>query len=272
MNARLVLDLIDVSEDGAALCAWLRAGGLGTAELIGAAMPRADRTTRQTAASILSLLGVVDGQVVIQSAATALADAIDMTLDVRAELEARQPLPASRLVVTATTSPELGALRTALGLRPLFHLIEDVVRSAERRCLLGAPYWNTTALERLRPAVMGFAARGGVLEFVYQAGDPTDSYNPVRALRRFCQDVRAEGGSAVIWAFDVRADDGARALLHAKFALADTRFGYLGSANMTGQGFAEHFEIGVRLTEAEATDLGGILDRLRLGGFLVRDL
>ena len=61
---------------------------------------------------------------------------------------------------------------------------------------------------------------------------------------------------------------GGSALLHAKFALADDRFGYLGSANMTGQGFGHHFEIGVRLGPEEAADLVRILDELKSKGFL----
>jgi phosphatidylserine/phosphatidylglycerophosphate/cardiolipin synthase-like enzyme len=56
--------------------------------------------------------------------------------------------------------------------------------------------------------------------------------------------------------------------LHAKFALADRRLGYLGSANMTRQGFGDHFEIGTRLPDVEADHLVTLLEQMCSTGLL----
>ena len=273
MSARQLLDLIDLFEDPTALAIALRSAPCNyVEELFDTVAPASDLTTRRAARSLLERLGAIDGTGDIQNlGAKLIADALELVLDTRAELTARQLPPTSALVVTATTSPELAALRAALHLRPLFQLVEDVIRATEARCILGAPYWNAAALERLRPSLVGLARRGGEIDFVCQGAEFDDTYNPVGVLTRFCSDLSGEGArEAQVWAFDTRDDSGRRALIHAKFALADRRLGYLGSANMTGQGFAEHFEIGVRLTPIEAADLVSLIDRLRAAGFLVR--
>lgn len=273
MNLRQLLDLAELFENPARLVAALRSTSARTVDgVIDLASPPSDATTRRTVRAILESLGVGDREgALLRPGASAVADSLEIALDLRSELTARQIPPTSQLVVTATTAPELGALRRALNLPPLFQLVEDVIRASEQRCVLGAPYWNAAALDRLKPSLYGFAHRRGEIHFVCQGADPDEPFNPTGLLRRCCTDLMAEGSpSAEVWAFEVRDDSGDRALIHAKFALADGRLGYLGSANMTGQGFAEHFEIGVRLAPAEATDLTFLLDRLKTGRFLVR--
>jgi phosphatidylserine/phosphatidylglycerophosphate/cardiolipin synthase-like enzyme len=73
-----------------------------------------------------------------------------------------------------------------------------------------------------------------------------------------------------VWSFEATSHAGRSVLLHAKFAIADRRLGYLGSANMTGQGFGEHLEVGVRLPTAEAAHLSALIDELTDGGHLVQ--
>jgi phosphatidylserine/phosphatidylglycerophosphate/cardiolipin synthase-like enzyme len=66
-----------------------------------------------------------------------------------------------------------------------------------------------------------------------------------------------------VWEFDADALAERHIRLHAKFALADTTAGYLGSANLTDQGFAVNLEIGAELGPAEAAQLHALLERLR---------
>lgn len=186
----------------------------------------------------------------------------------RATLVARAPVPRSAIVVTATGSPELQHLQQSLGFIPLFQLVEDVVRSATATCWLGAPYWNVDALDQLRPALAGFARRGGHVEFVCQDGHAVGEFNPVSVLQRAAVEVACEGGSARVLAFSARTASGRALSLHAKFALADRNLGYLGSANMTRQGFGDHFEIGTRVSDVEAAHLVTLLERLRSEGLL----
>lgn len=273
MSGRELLDLIALVDDPAALAAALRSGAFPTSDdVFERACPASDRTTRRAGRVLLMSLGASqpDGAVSTE-VAQALADAIELALDLRAELAARQVPQSSQLFVTATSSAQVAALRQKLQLGSLFQLVEDVIRSAGERCVLGAPYWNVAALARLRPALLGIARRRVAIEFVCQsAGSPAEVAR-LDVLRRSCVDLRAEGAvSAEVWAFDVRDDAQHQTLLHAKFAVADDRVGYLGSANMTGQGFAEHFEIGVRLGPPEVADLNQIVKRLRDESFLVR--
>jgi len=150
-----------------------------------------------------------------------------------------------------------------MALVPLFQLVEDVVRSASETCWLGAPYWNAAAIERLRPALLGFAQRGGHISFVCQGLlTGPEELDPLPLLRRAASDIEAEGGTTSVWGFVARATSNEPVLIHAKFALADRRLGYLGSANMTSQGFDAHFEIGARLGPAEVASLLALLERI----------
>lgn len=49
---------------------------------------------------------------------------------------------------------------------------------------------------------------------------------------------------------------------HAKAIVSDRRLGYLGSANLTGPGLVEHFELGVRLVGARVAGLATILQAI----------
>jgi phosphatidylserine/phosphatidylglycerophosphate/cardiolipin synthase-like enzyme len=87
-------------------------------------------------------------------------------------------------------------------------------------------------------------------------------------LLRAATDVVGEGGLARVWGFTARSADGHPLLLHAKFALADRSLGYLGSANMTRQGFGDHLEVGTRLPSVETAHLVDFLEGLCASGLL----
>jgi len=269
-HAAALLDLLDLAQGGDAAAARLRAAALtGPDGLVAALVPRGDRSTRRAVAALLGELGIpADGT--DPDAAVQLADRLALAVQLRAVVQARALPPRSRLVVTATGSAALQDLQQALGFIPLFQLVEDVVRTATDTCWLGAPYWNEAALDQLRPALYGFARRGGQIDFVCQAAGYDDMIDPLPALRRVASDIAGHGGQARVWAFDARAENGTPLLIHAKFALADRRVGYLGSANMTRQGFGDHFEIGARLPDTETDHLVTLLEQLQQHGLLTR--
>ena len=235
--------------------------------LISALCPAADRSSHATAAALLNDLGIPSGPL-DPEVVRALIAKLSLATQLQAAVIARSPAPRSALVVTATGSPEIQHLHRFLSLIPLFQLIEDVVRSAQDTCWLGAPYWNAGAIDRLRPAISGFARRGGHIEFVCQGDQHPDEVNPLPILCSAAHDVVREGGAARVWAFTARDSRHRQILLHAKFALADRNLGYLGSANMTRQGFDEHLEIGTRLPDVEASHLVELLERLCTFGLL----
>lgn len=269
-QAAALLDLIDLVQGGQAVATRLRAATPNTIEeLITAISPRGDRSTRRAIEALLRELGVLE-HAIETSTAAALADTLALADEIRSVVAARALPPPSRLVVTATGSAALQHLQQSLGFIPLFQLVEDVIRSATTACWLGAPYWNEAALARLHPALSGFAKRGGQVDFVCQAAGYDAMTDPLPVLRRAAADFNGNGGSASVWAFDARAENGAPLLIHAKFALADRKLGYLGSANMTRQGFGDHFEIGARLPDTETEHLVTLLEQLQQHGLLIR--
>ena len=235
--------------------------------LVSILCPAGDPSTHATVAALLEDLGIPSGPLQ-RGAIDALVARISLATQLQAAIVARTPSPRSALVVTATGSPELQHLHRHLNFIPLFQLIEDVVRSAHEVCWLGAPYWNAEAISRLRPAMCGFARRRGHMEFVCQGDQHPDDANPLPILHSAALDIERAGGSARVWAFTARDARRKEILLHAKFALADRAVGYLGSANMTRQGFDEHFEIGTRLPDVEVSHLVDLLALLCGSGLL----
>jgi hypothetical protein len=106
--------------------------------------------------------------------------------------------------------------------------------------------------------------RGGVVTWSSCAKTRLRLVKPIRCR---CSAGR-EGGRARVWTFTARSAEGRPLLLHAKFALSDRRLGYLGSANMTRQGFGDHLEIGTRLPEVETARLVDFLEALCAAGLL----
>lgn len=229
--------------------------------------PSGDRSTLATIRSLLVELGAPP-ESVSPDAAERLRSELRLVGDLRNVILARTPPPPSRLVVTAAGSEELRQVQSELRLVPLFQLVEDVIRSTDHHCWLGAPYWNADALDQLRPALGGLARRGGRVTFVCQGGPSAGQADPLPVLRRAATDIVGEGGQATVLAFETLTAAGRNVLLHAKFALADNRVGYLGSANMTGQGFGDHLEVGVRLPATEAAHLTQLLEHLVEVGLL----
>jgi PLD-like domain len=267
-DAAALLDLLALTDTSDATMSALEAQPPATRDaLVAVLCPTGDRSTRTAVAALLDELDVAAGPLNEETVA-ALASRVALAAQLQGTITARAPAPHSALVVTATGSPELQHLQQALGFIPLFQLVEDVVRSATTTCWLGAPYWNAEAIERLWPALGGFAHRGGHVEFVGQGGEAAGDADPLPVLRRAAVDIAGEGGTARVWAFVTRSARGQPLLLHAKFALADRSLGYLGSANMTWQGFGDHFEIGTRLPDVEAAHLVILLERLCAAGLL----
>jgi hypothetical protein len=229
--------------------------------------PSGDRSTLATIRSLLIELGEPP-EGVSPDAAERLRSELRLVADLRNVILARIPPPPSRLVVTAAGSDVLRRVQSELRLVPLFQLVEDVIRSTDHHCWLGAPYWNADALDQLGPALGGLARRGGRVTFVCQGGPPVGLADPLPVVRRAATEIVGEGGHATVLAFETRSSGGRNVLLHAKFALADYRVGYLGSANMTGQGFGNHLEVGVRLPTSEAAHLTQLLEHLVEVGLL----
>jgi phosphatidylserine/phosphatidylglycerophosphate/cardiolipin synthase-like enzyme len=214
------------------------------------------------AGGVVAADGTID-----QGRSQTVAAYVETLCDAVAVAVARLPEPTSRLVITATASEDLAAVRTALRVPSLYELIERTIRSATATITLGAPYWNDAALTALTPAIEGALDRGCILHIIVQAGQ----LRPSTALDRiaaWAAGLRAAHGPATVWHFDADDLSDRHIQLHAKFVLADDASGYLGSANLTDKGFEINFEIGAALGAAEVHQLHALLDELRSTGIL----
>jgi hypothetical protein len=267
-QAAILLDLLALVDSSYANVARLETDPPTSLNaLVAVLCPAGDHSTRSTVAALLGDLGFSKSPLEAGQGAD-LASMLVLASELQATIVARAPAPSSSLVVTATGSPALHQLQRNLAFIPLFQLVEDVVRSATGKCWLGAPFWNADAIERLRPALTGFARRGGTVQFVCQGSPEASEADPLPVLLRAASDVVGEGGLARVWGFTARSADDHPLLLHAKFALADRSLGYLGSANMTRQGFDDHLEVGTRLPNVETAHLVDFLEGLCDSGLL----
>lgn len=267
--AAALLDLLDlIDEDAADQRLAQHTGDVLVEQAIALLNPQADLTSRAAVWQQLNALGAVtSGQVNVP----ALRDRLRLCQHLRAELIRRSVPETSRLVITAASAEGLPELREALDIRPILHAVQDVIRAAQTSCVVGAPYWNQTAVDQLWPALEGLAKRDGCTTLICPGGAEPDGFDPRPMLRRLITDLRLAGGAAELLTYRATSDDGTDALLHGKFVLADDADCYVGSANMTAQGFGKHLELGARLGQAEASKLRELLDRLRVAEYLQPD-
>jgi phosphatidylserine/phosphatidylglycerophosphate/cardiolipin synthase-like enzyme len=217
----------------------------------------------------LRLAGVVGPTgAVCADRARELARDLDLAGAVAVEAVSRLPAAESSIVMTAAESEDLRSLRRRLRIQPLVQHLEDVVRSAREDLVLAAPYWNLDGLGRLRPAIEGVLARQGAQLTLIAQGGRTQPTSTVGDLRRFIAELALDARRARLLVFEAGSDTGAEIFLHAKVALADSDFGYLGSANMTSQGLGSNLEIGVRLKTPDVLAMRAILERFESLGMV----
>jgi len=140
------------------------------------------------------------------------------------------------------TAPE--AFGTALAYctqcRTTMGVLMQLVVQARERILIAAPFIQADygkPAEVLRTA-LAQAAAGGVVLQIISAG------SGLQGVQQLLSDVKATSNVRV---FRPRGEltDGNRLGLHAKFCVVDGSRAYVGSANLTGPGLAQHLEMGV---------------------------
>jgi phosphatidylserine/phosphatidylglycerophosphate/cardiolipin synthase-like enzyme len=135
--------------------------------------------------------------------------------------------------------------------------LEGIVRKAEREILLLAPFWDIstlinllrcTAFQGMRPELVLLLVHiGNRLPNVKNIADSISSIWTGRQIR--------------IYLHLAKPNDQA-SYPHAKCLVIDRSYGYLGSANFTGQGMEGHFELGVSLGPEASKTLGDLLQHL----------
>jgi hypothetical protein len=135
--------------------------------------------------------------------------------------------------------------------------LEGIVRKAEREVLLLAPFWDMSTLMNLlrctplqgtKPElVLLLVHMGKRLPRVQNMADGILSAWPGMRIRIFLHLVKPNDQTSYP---------------HAKCLVVDRSFGYLGSANFTGQGMKGHFELGMSLSLETSKTLGDLLQYL----------
>jgi len=141
--------------------------------------------------------------------------------------------------------------------RALPSYLEEIVRKAQREVLLLAPFWDMPTLtdllrcaqrERMRAElVLLLVHMGRRLPPVERIVNEIQSVWPLTRIRIYVHLAHQRSYTNYP---------------HAKCLVVDRRYGYLGSANFTGQGMKGHFEVGVCLGPEDSRTLGDILHYL----------
>jgi phosphatidylserine/phosphatidylglycerophosphate/cardiolipin synthase-like enzyme len=116
---------------------------------------------------------------------------------------------------------------------------------ATDRVLMVSPYLNIDGAERLAEpirAALGRAARVDLITHDAHRDGPSRA-----AAHRLWRDIAGTAGPGPPIRLKLYSGTETDPMIHAKLLLVDGLRGYLGSANLTRQGFREHLEIGVSL-------------------------
>lgn len=122
----------------------------------------------------------------------------------------------------------------------------QLLAKARSRVLIVSPFMNHEGAERLLHYLPTLIEQGVAVDLIsyrcHEEGSSRDAVLHIyRALERNASAKRLER-------FRAFAEMQPGLMIHAKAMLVDGEYGYIGSANLTRQGFSEHFEIGVSLT------------------------
>jgi phosphatidylserine/phosphatidylglycerophosphate/cardiolipin synthase-like enzyme len=158
-------------------------------------------------------------------------------------------------VATATTHREVqtvelvwtGPHTSTLPLRHTEQALLQVIDAALQRLTLVS--YAVYKIPRIYNALIRAADRGVSLEIILEAPDPHDgkhAYNTLRALG----EAVALRSAVYLWPFAQRGTDasGKAGVLHVKCAVADGRWLFLSSANLTEYAFTVNMELGVLIT------------------------
>jgi len=128
--------------------------------------------------------------------------------------------------------------------------IDALVRGARKEVLVVAPYCHPDVTPDLVPALTSATANGATLSFVVQASDSWSN-------RPFADRLRAELRDAVLSVSEVTDTEH---LSHAKVIIVDGESAYVGSGNLTPQGYGRNFEAGVIVGPEVAEPLHRVME------------
>lgn len=134
-------------------------------------------------------------------------------------------------------------------------LLQRLVDSAESRIVLAAPFLDQ-GLRALLPGLQAFLERGGQVLLITR--DLQSSNSPNRKAVELLRGAAAPSRGELL----VHSWEGKELGVHLKTLVVDSTAAYVGSANFTWGGLADHFEMGVHVTGVEVRSLELALEQL----------
>jgi phosphatidylserine/phosphatidylglycerophosphate/cardiolipin synthase-like enzyme len=139
-----------------------------------------------------------------------------------------------------------GPRSEAVSFRRTEQAILQVLNSAQRRILLVS--YAVYAIPNIQDAVVRAARRGVKITVVVETPDRLDVQNEYSTLRALGDDV-ARCSAVYYWPKESRKSEaGKLGILHVKCVVADGRWLFLSSANLTKYAFSLNMELGVLIT------------------------
>jgi len=148
--------------------------------------------------------------------------------------------------------------------------ILQVLDSARSRLLLVS--YAVYSIPNIRDAVVRAARRGVVIEVVVETPDRLEGHGTYNTLQALGEDVAA-CSKVYVWPREERgrSGEGKPGILHVKCVVADGRWLFLSSANLTEYAFTVNMELGLLVTGGCLPgQVEGLFDRLIEDGILVK--
>ena len=129
---------------------------------------------------------------------------------------------------------------------------------------LVSPFMEAKGVGRLLESLLGALKRGVRVTVITRGTADLSPYasSALEELRR-----EAQGLPGILTVYSARSDRSI--LLHSKLVVSDNVRSLVGSANITGRGFAENLEAGVMLGEKQTSEITQVITALRKSGLLV---
>jgi len=157
------------------------------------------------------------------------------------------------------TFPDDDALTTD-GFNNLLTGVLDIIKNASSHVWIVSPFLSAEAFERLRPALLSAVDQGSSISLVTRYltyGGEEGEFN-----REFTHNLLDSPCGSNVRLYEYINDE-SWSTFHAKVVATDQQEAYLGTANITGQGFLSNLELGVRFERAAARELIRLLESLR---------
>ena len=150
--------------------------------------------------------------------------------------------------------------------KDLDHFLKQTLSLAKESILIIAPYLSIEGVKLIKDSLYMSAERGAWIKIVTGKIEKKLDQNKL-ALKNLIQGDRGE-----IIRSRLRVLVGSRSLsilLHSKIITVDSKYGYLGSANITFHAFERNFEVGVALLADQSSSIEDLVAYWESKGMLV---